>query len=80
MRQSEFDKINTALDRAEFAIEALRKKAEELQRRRASASTTEEIAVVDLEAAELLQELRRISDAVHTGSAAPHLQLVSYSE
>ena len=80
MRQSEFDKINTALDQAEFALEALRKKAEELQRKRASASTIQEIAVLDLEAAELLQELRKISDAVHTRRPAPHLRLVSDKE
>ena len=33
-RQSEFDKMNTALDQAEFALEVLRKKAEEYTARR----------------------------------------------
>jgi hypothetical protein len=79
-RQSEFDKMNTALDQAEFALEVLRKKAEELQRKRASASTTQEIAVLDLEAVELLEELRKISDAVHTRQPVPHLRLVSDKE
>jgi len=76
MRDSEFDKINAAFDRAEFALEELRKKAVELHRKRDSAKTLEEIATLNLDAAELLQQLRRISDAVHTGNPAPHLQLV----
>jgi hypothetical protein len=76
VRQSEFDKINAALDRAEFALEELRKKAIELHRKRALAKTSEAIAALDLEADELLRQLRNISDAVHTGNPAPHLRLV----
>ena len=77
MRQSEFDKINAALDRADFALEELRKKGDELHRKRDSAKSLEEIAALNLEATELLQQLRKISDAVHTGNPAPHLRLVS---
>jgi predicted nucleic acid-binding Zn-ribbon protein len=77
MRQVEFDKINAALDRAEFAIEELRKKAVKLQRKREAVKTPEEIATLNLEADELLQQMRKISDAVHTGNPAPHLRLVS---
>jgi hypothetical protein len=80
MRQSEIDKINTALDRAEFALEELRKKVDEVHRKRASAKTPEEIAALDLETAELWQQLRKISDAVHTGNPAPHLRLVPDAE
>jgi uncharacterized coiled-coil DUF342 family protein len=76
MRQSEFDKINAALDRAEFALEELRKKADELHRKRALAKAWKAIAALDLEADELLRQLRKISDAVHTGNPAPHLRLV----
>jgi predicted nucleic acid-binding Zn-ribbon protein len=76
MRQSEFDKINAALDRAEFALEKLRKKGVALRRKRDLAKTPEEIAALNLEATELLQQLRKISDAVHTGNPAPHLRLV----
>jgi hypothetical protein len=76
MRQSEFDKINAALDRAEFAVKELQKKANELRIKRASAGTPEAIEAVDLEAAELLQELRIIRDAVHIGNPAPHLRLL----
>jgi len=76
MRQSKFDKINAALDRAEFALEQLQKKVERARRKRASARTPEAIVPLDLEAAELLQELRKIRDAVHTGNPAPHLRLV----
>ena len=49
-------------------------------RERASARTPDAIAATDLEAAELLQRLRKISDAVHTGNPAPHLRLVSDTE
>ena len=80
MRQSEFDKINAALDRAEFALEKLRKKGVALRRKRDLAKSLEEIAALNLEATELLQQLRKISDAVHTGSPAPHLRLVSDTE
>jgi hypothetical protein len=76
MRESEFDKINAAFDRAEFALEELRKQAAELNRKRNLAKTLEEIAILNLDAAELLQQLRRVSDAVHTGNPAPHLRLV----
>jgi hypothetical protein len=76
MRQSKFDKINAALDRAEFALEQLQKKVERARRKRASARTPEAIVALDLEAAEFLQELRKIRDAVHMGNPAPHLQLV----
>jgi hypothetical protein len=76
MRQSEFDKINAALDRAKFALEELQKKSDELHRRREIAKSLKEIADLNLEATALLQQLRRISDAVHTGNPAPHLRLV----
>jgi hypothetical protein len=75
-RQSEFDKLSAALDRAEFALRELRKKSDELHRRRAAAKTMEEIAALNLDADELLQDLRKISVAVHTGHPAPHLRLV----
>lgn len=80
MRQSEFDKLNAALDRAEFAMEELRKKLDELHRKRDLAKTPEEISALNLDADELLQQLRKISDAVHTGNRAPHLRLVSDTE
>jgi hypothetical protein len=80
MRQSEFDKINAAFDRAEFALEELRENAVELRRKRDSAKTLEEIAALNLEAIELLQQLRKIGDAVHMGNPAPHLRLVSDKE
>ncbi|MGD0150051.1 MAG: hypothetical protein ABSB77_15855 [Xanthobacteraceae bacterium] len=80
MRQSEFDKIIAALGRAEFAVEELRNKAIELYRKGAAAKTPEEIAAVNLEAAELLQQIVKISTAVHTGNPAPHLRLVSDTE
>lgn len=76
MRRSEFDKINAAFDRAEFALEELRKMAVELHRKRDLAKTLEEIAALNLDATELLQQLRKIGDAVHTGNPAPHLRLV----
>jgi hypothetical protein len=76
MRDSEFDKINVAFDRAEFALEELRKKVAKLHIKRDMAKTLEEVATLNLEGAELLQQLRKISDAVHTGNPAPHLRLV----
>ena len=76
MRQSEVDKITAALGRAEFALEELRKKSDGLHRKRELAKTLEEIAALNIEAAELLQQLRKIGDAVHTGNPAPHLRLV----
>jgi hypothetical protein len=76
MRQSEFDKISAALDRAEFALKELQKMEVALRRKRTAAKTLEEIAALNLEATELLQQLRKISDAVHTGNPAPHLRLV----
>jgi hypothetical protein len=76
MRQSEFDKISAALDRAEFALKELQKMEVALRRKRNAAKTLEEIAALNLEATELLQQLRRISDAVHTGNPAPHLRLL----
>ena len=63
-----------------FALEVLRKKVDEVHRKRASAKTPEEIAALDLETAELWQQLQKISDAVHTGNPAPHLRLVSDTE
>ena len=80
MRQSKFDKINAALDRAEFALEQLQKKVDETRRKRASARTPDAIVALDLEAADLLHQLRKISDAVHTGNPAPHLRLISDTE
>ena len=77
MRQSEFDQINAGLDRAEYAIEELQKRAVALRHKRDLAKTQEEIATLNLDAAELKRELREISDAVHTGNPAPHLRLVS---
>jgi phage shock protein A len=77
MRELEFDQINAALDRTEFAVKELRKKVDELHRKAALAKTTEEMATLQLEATELKQQLRKISDAVHTGNPAPHLRLVS---
>ena len=76
MRQSEFDKLSSALDGAEFAMEELRKKLDELHRKRDLAKTLEEIAALNSDAAELLQQLRQISDAVHASNPAPHLRLV----
>jgi hypothetical protein len=80
MRQSEFDNISAALDRAKFALEELQKKSDELHRRRNSSKSLKEIAALNLEATELLQQLRKISDAVHTGNPAPHLRLVRDKE
>jgi len=80
MRQSEFDKINAALDRAEFALEQLQKKADELRCKLAAAKTSKQIVALKSEAAELEQRLRNIGDAVHAGSPAPHLRLVRNTE
>ena len=77
MRESEFDKINTVLDRAQFAIQQIQRKVDELTSKRAEARTLKEIAAIDLEAKELLLQLRKISDAVHSNNRAPHLRLVS---
>lgn len=77
MRETEFDKINAVLDRAKFAIAQIQRKVNELTRKRAAAQTPEEIAAIDLEADELLLQLRKISDAIHTSNPAPHLRLVS---
>jgi hypothetical protein len=66
MRQSEFDKITAALGRAEFAMEAVRIRADELRRKSALATTMEEIATLNIEAAELLNDLAKITLAVHT--------------
>ena len=80
MRESEFDKINAVLDRAQFAIQQIQRKVDELARKKAAAQTTVEIAAVDLMADELLQQLRKVSDAIHAGNPAPHLRLVSDTE
>ena len=80
MRQSEFDKINAALDRAEFALDALRKKAKELEHKRAASKSPEDILATNLEAAEIMQQLQKISNAIHVGNPAPHLRLVSDTE
>jgi hypothetical protein len=80
MRQSEFNKIIAALDRAEFAMEAVRIRADELRRKSTLANTVEEIAALNVEAAEILQQLVKISLAVHSGNPAPHLRLVSDSD
>ena len=80
MRDSEFNRINIALNRAEFAIQEIRRKVDELTSKRAAARTLEEIAAVDSEANELLLQLRKISDAVHTGHPALHLRLVPETE
>jgi hypothetical protein len=80
MRLSEFEKIRAALDRAEFAMEEVRIRAEELRRKSGLAKSMEEIAALNLEAAELLQRIVKINTAVHTGNPAPHLRLVSDTE
>ena len=76
MQQTEFDKLTAALGRAEFAVEDLQKKADELRRKATLAKTMEEIAPLNLEAAELLLQLQKLNDAVHAGNPAPHLRLV----
>lgn len=80
MRKSEFDKFTAALGRAEFVLEDLRKKAAALRSKAALAKTLDEIAALNLEAAELLQQLVKVSAAVRTGNPAPHLRLVSDAE
>jgi phage shock protein A len=80
MRESEFDQINAGLDRAEFAIEELQKKVDELHRKATLAKTLEEMVALKLEVAELSQQLRTVSDAVHSGNPAPHLRLVPDKE
>jgi phage shock protein A len=76
MLESEFDRIIAALGRAEFAVKELQRQATELYRKSAAAKTLQEISAVNLEAAELLQKITKISTAVHTGNPAPHLRLV----
>jgi hypothetical protein len=76
MRQSEYDKINATLDRAEIAIQEIRRKVYELTSKRAATPTLEEIATGDLEVNKLSLQLRKISDAVHNSNPAPHLRLV----
>jgi phage shock protein A len=80
IRLPDLDRIIAALGRAEFAVEELRKRADELKRKSAEAKSLEEIAAVNLEAAELLQQIAKISTAVHTGDPAPHLRLVPDTE
>jgi phage shock protein A len=80
MRQSEFDKINAALDHAEFALDALRKKAEELEHKRATLKSPEDVLAMNFEAAEIMQQLQKISSAVHVGNPTPHLRLLSDTE
>jgi regulator of replication initiation timing len=77
MREVEFDQINAGLDGAEFAIEELKKKVDELHRKAASVKTLEEMVALKLEVGKLSQRLRKISDAVHAGNPAPHFRLVS---
>ena len=67
-------------DRAEFLGDNCDKVHDGVVAERASARTPDAIVAMDLEAAELLQRLRKISDAVHTGNPAPHLRLVSDTE
>ena len=80
MRQSESDKINEMLNRAQFAIQQIQRKVDELARKKATAKTPKEVAAVDLIADVLLQQLRKVSDAIQTGNPAPHLRLVSDTE
>jgi hypothetical protein len=77
MRESNFDEINAALARAEFAVGHLRKRADELQRKAPLATTPAQIAALNLEAAKLLQQVAKITTAVHTGNPAPHLRLIT---
>ena len=77
MEQSEFDKTTAALDRAEFAMEVVRLRAEEFRRKSDAAKSVEEIADLHLEATEILHQLVKISTAVDTGNPAPHFRLVS---
>jgi hypothetical protein len=66
MEQSEFDKITAALDRAEFAMQVVRLRAEEFRRKSDAAKSVEEIADLHLEATEILHQLVKISTAVDT--------------
>jgi hypothetical protein len=76
MRESEFDQLSVALDTTEFALRLLQKKAVELRHKRDLAKTQEELATLNLDAAELLQRLRKICEAIHSGNPAPHLRLL----
>ena len=58
-------------------MEELRKKVDELHLKRDFAKTLEEMLALNLEVDELLQQLRKVGDALHTGNPAPHLRLVS---
>jgi len=80
MRQSDFNRINAVLDRADFALEQLRKKVDEIKRQRASAKTSEEIVALDLVVSELWQQLQKISSAINAGGLVPHLRLVPDAE
>jgi predicted nucleic acid-binding Zn-ribbon protein len=79
-RQSEFDKINAAFDRAEVALETVRARTDELRRKSDLAKSPDEIAALHLEAAEILQQIVKITTAVHAGNSAPHLRLVPDTE
>jgi prefoldin subunit 5 len=76
MGESEFDNFSVALDSTEFALRLLQKRAVELRRKRDSAKTQQELESLDSDAAELLQRLRKIGEAIHTGNPAPHLRLL----
>ena len=80
MRETELDKINAVLDRAQFAIDEIQRQVDELTSKRAAAQTPEEITAVNLAADVLLLQLRKISDAIQTSNPAPHLRLVSDAE
>ena len=80
MRQSKFDIITAPLGRAEFALEELQKKAWQIASQAGGREAVEENADLNLEAAELLQQLRKISDAVHTDNPDPYLRLVCDTE
>jgi hypothetical protein len=58
----------------------VRIRAEELRRKSGLPKSMEEIAALNLEATELLQQIVKISTAVHSGKPAPHLRLVSDTE
>lgn len=76
MGESEFNNLNLALDNTEFALKILQSKAVELRRKRDLAKTQEELLALNLETAELLHRLRKIGEAIHSGSPAPHLRLL----
>jgi hypothetical protein len=71
MRPSEFDRINAALDRVEFALEELRKRASELCRKLAAAKTPEETEALNIEAIELKRQLGKISESDVRGQWRP---------